>query len=930
MKKFFISFVAFIILLVASPAFAENVKTGCASGCDYDDCGDWATYLDGLGNFSEDQKLDVQGTMTGRCYLTSLQLNGHKVRIIGNASCRDDDGVVDAGDCTITSDHSTATILADSSGTYEVDGVVVKNTGTRGDGVAEAAGIWLNDTVAFTLSNSMVVFAGSGDADNANNAGVLVGYDITSLVVYNTGFQGWTTGLRYDMRDSDSLKVYNSTFRGNALKDIEIDCWRGASEVVDLRNVLILSSSDSLYFNDTCDSITKTDVFCSAADTDCSDYSKSISFDGTGADFRIASASDGVDEGTDLSAATPAITTDMRGAARDATYDVGSYEIAETPPDPTPTPTAPPATPTATAPPDPEPTMTDEICGDGVDNGESSGTKGSCPTNYVDALVGDGCDLLCVGTVDKDRDGFNSDGTLGSYGTTDTDCDDTNRMIYNGSQRDCGTDGTQTCQSDGTWTDCAEGELCEATTGKCYYVSATGTTSAAGTYADPFSINCVKHYLSGAPGCNVSLAPGDYVYFMGGTYNSQYSWGDKTATLVNYANGTEGNPITFKAYPGETPIFSTGCSDPDTCYILYSEYKDYVKLEGLTFTGGYGSGIVIVSGEGWEIERNILYDIDGYANYNQSALAFVSGGSPSANHHIHHNIMYDNYDRDVPADPGLNNNSHILFMGNDSHTGTQEVDHNVIFNTVLDADETSPENGGRCIKTKHSNDSLTDLHIHHNIFGKCFGGGYYGEYSHVTSEYNIVMDSDLCMTVDGDSPVFKDIIFRNNLCIDSDKMFIDTVVYTGTPTDVNINNNVIKSNSDYDSGDLGHRGIVAISPYGSDANYDIFIDGGILNFSGNCYYNEDVSGIKFQVYSSGSATQKQSYESLATWSSGVVGETGAVEEDPVFNANNEPTSTNCAGMGWILPLSAEVPPTYEGAERVNQLNISINFNQGLN
>lgn len=359
------------VLLLAFPVLAENVKTGCASGCDYDDCGDWATYLDGLGAFSEDQKLDVQGTMTGRCYLTSLQLNGHKVRIIGNASCRDDDGVVDAGDCTITSDHSTATILADSSGTYEVDGVVVKNTGTRGDGVAEAAGIWLNDTVAFTLSNSMVVFAGSGDADNANNAGVLVGYDITSLVVYNTGFQGWTTGIKNDMRDSDSFKVYNSTFRGNTLKDLHIECWRGASEVVDLRNVLILSSSDSLYFNDTCDSITKTDVFCSAADTDCSDYSKSISFDGTGADFRIASASDGVDEGTDLSAATPAITTDMRGAERGATYDVGAYEItggAEPTPSPSPTATAEP-----TVEPTPSPTPSGElILEDDFDGGAAS------------------------------------------------------------------------------------------------------------------------------------------------------------------------------------------------------------------------------------------------------------------------------------------------------------------------------------------------------------------------------------------------------------------------------------------------------------------------------------------------------------------------------------------------------------------------------
>lgn len=52
--------------------------------------------------------------------------------------------------------------------------------------------------------------------------------------------------------------------------------------------------------------------------------------------------------------------------------------------------------------------ITDEICGDGIDNSASGHTKGSCPGGWADAVYSDGCDFLCPG-IDKDQDGFYSE-----------------------------------------------------------------------------------------------------------------------------------------------------------------------------------------------------------------------------------------------------------------------------------------------------------------------------------------------------------------------------------------------------------------------------------------------------------------------------------------------------------------------------------------
>ena len=77
-----------------------------------------------------------------------------------------------------------------------------------------------------------------------------------------------------------------------------------------------------------------------------------------------------------------------------------------------------------------------------------------------------------------------------------------------------------------------------SSTGKNYYMSPSGSDSNSGTISSPWK---TVGFASS------KLKPGDTLYARGGTYTGQYGW--------NSPSGTSLAPITWKAYPGETPIF---------------------------------------------------------------------------------------------------------------------------------------------------------------------------------------------------------------------------------------------------------------------------------------------------------------------------------------------------------------------------------------
>jgi len=119
-------------------------------------------------------------------------------------------------------------------------------------------------------------------------------------------------------------------------------------------------------------------------------------------------------------------------------------------------------------------------------------------------------------------------------------------------------------------------------TGNIYYISPTGSdSSGAGTFGSPWKT--IAHAIP-------KLKPGDTLYARGGRYSGQYyQWSSPS--------GTDGSPITFAAYPGETPVFD-GQSLDQWKRFLNLVGVDWIVVDGLTIKNYHGQGIWM----GWDGE----------------------------------------------------------------------------------------------------------------------------------------------------------------------------------------------------------------------------------------------------------------------------------------------------------------------------------------
>ena len=89
-----------------------------------------------------------------------------------------------------------------------------------------------------------------------------------------------------------------------------------------------------------------------------------------------------------------------------------------------------------------------------------------------------------------------------------------------------------------------------------YYVSPTGSDANAGTIGSPWAT------------ANHTLTAGDIVYFRGGSYNIQ---------LIPGQSGTSGNPISYLAYPDETPLLRGVSAQENIIRIT----TDWIVVDGL-------------------------------------------------------------------------------------------------------------------------------------------------------------------------------------------------------------------------------------------------------------------------------------------------------------------------------------------------------------
>ncbi len=118
-----------------------------------------------------------------------------------------------------------------------------------------------------------------------------------------------------------------------------------------------------------------------------------------------------------------------------------------------------------------------------------------------------------------------------------------------------------------------------------YYVAPAGSDANAGTITAPFAT---------ITRAQTAAAAGDTVYLRGGTYaltNTQITQTDTNYAYVNFLDksGTVAAPITYAAYPGETPVFDFSRVQPTALRVC----AFYVKGSNLNFQGFEITGVQI-------------------------------------------------------------------------------------------------------------------------------------------------------------------------------------------------------------------------------------------------------------------------------------------------------------------------------------------------
>jgi parallel beta-helix repeat protein len=124
-----------------------------------------------------------------------------------------------------------------------------------------------------------------------------------------------------------------------------------------------------------------------------------------------------------------------------------------------------------------------------------------------------------------------------------------------------------------------------------YYVATTGDDTAAGTIESPW--RTIQRAADIVPA-------GSTVYIRAGTY----------APFVMRRSGAAGQPTTFSAYPNEQPIVDGGGTAENTVRLAR---VTYVRIVGLTITGGFGvghrgSGIIVENSTQVELRNNTVRD----------------------------------------------------------------------------------------------------------------------------------------------------------------------------------------------------------------------------------------------------------------------------------------------------------------------------------
>lgn len=567
-----------------------------------------------------------------------------------------------------------------------------------------------------------------------------------------------------------------------------------------------------------------------------------------------------------------------------------------------------------------------ELCGNGIDDplqtgGSANGTKGLCPDGYMDAVIGNGCDLKCPG-LDADKDGYTSDGSLGTAGTTYTDCDDNDRRVIPGEyvpNSYSSPTGYKLCQTNGTFASTilnSTTPLCEATgSGVCKYIDCSaGNNSNAGTYAAPYLTLSKVSGGSGAslPASPYTLTAGSVVYLLDGDCTTVIgpTFGGGTMEVIAHFNqdGTTGDPIVIKNYPGSDATITN--TDGGGILVEGDNYR-LKDLELVTDENGSGNGFGIFSANNANVYISNVYSRDSFGNgdNNDAAIYFThsSGGQ-----------LRRSYIKDFKRGTGSVDNTGAVKWLDDQDIATEcenhVADHNTIWYTTFSATD-----GGDCFRQKHGCDAEDVGSGKHQIrYNTCVNARrvVHWNSSSLRFSHNIsyAVPNILYMQIDGTTAPHEDNEITFNTFIDSSMINWRIPSYGNADSSLTISDNVfIDNDTSYSAGD--NEGIISIDGYGSDAEKAEFESDGYLTSSANCFYNASTA-LVFSYYAiasggggHGPAGNAGANYSFANWQSVVGQDAGSYSEHPSLDAWKRATTTNCDDMGWMLVTEPEPGPT---------------------